>query len=647
MLNYLNYGRAPYARRGALRYALAILPIVTALAPSLHAAITQVRLSATPASPQCLGNAIQLTASATDTGPGPVTYKWELQAPGASGFSLVRDFDVTKTLSWVPNYVEGLYQLRLTARDYLAGTSAQQVIAFQVNALVTGTEPVAIPAANPLVALFSAPTCPAGSTMSVSFQAPGSSAAGITDWRACHAGSMNFYIAGMAAQQTYIMTYQVNTGGVVTSGPPVSFTTGLIPVTLSFPAMGVSLPPGQPADTADPVVLTGYAGAPDFPTATDLGANIIWYYPQTIQLTRPVPGGTMLGLLDGQGTGTGVWGPNITRQQLLREFDLAGNIVRETNCDRVYEQLTAMGLTDPLGRFNHDAIRLSNGQTMVLGDVQRIFPAGTQNSTAPLDIVGGLIVVLDPNFQVLGYWNAFDHACTTTGPGCLDINRPGNVVCRTNAKGQTNGGCPPALLSSPANDWLHANSLESLTADGDLLVSLRNQNWVIKIDYNNATGTGDILWRLGNQGDFTLIGAAGVPYPWFSGQHDAGFVNGGEQTLALFDDATAQHAKQGTDSRGQVWEIDQIGMVASLVLNADVGSYSPSLGSAQLLQNGDYMFLSGNIKQGAVVGVENTELTPGGLEVYQFQSTGPAPSYRGWRLPDLYHATLDGSSGPE
>jgi len=481
--------------------------------------------------------------------------------------------------------------------------------------------------------------------MSVVFQAQGSATTSTTDWRACHAGTMNFYIAGMAASQTYVMTYQINTGGSITPGPPVSFTTGAIPTSLAFPALSVPLAPSAQADTAEPVVLTDYADVPDFPTATDLSANILWYYPQSVELTRPVPGGTMLAIVNGQGTGTGFWGPGVAQMQLLREFDLAGNTVRETNCDRVYEQLTAMGLEDPLGDFNHDAIRLANGQTLVVGDVQRIFPAGTQGSAVPLDVIGALIVVLDRNFQVLAYWNAFDHACN--GSSCLDINRAGSAECPPNTRGGTDQGCPPVLLSSPANDWLHANSLEYLTSDGDLLLSLRSQDWVVKIDYNNGNGAGGIVWRLGLDGDFTLGSTMGAPYPWFSGQHDAGFVNGGESTLMVFDNGTTRHAQRGGDSRGQVWNIDQTNMVASLLLNADLGVYSHAVGSAQLLQNGDYMFQEGYALVGSAIEVQNTEFTPQGAAVYEFQSVGPDASYRGWRLADLYHATLNGSSGPE
>ena len=269
------------------RTCLAVLPLIALLLPSLYAGISQVRLATAPSSPQPLGSAIQLTASATDSNAGPLTYKWELQLPGSSTFTLLRDFDVTKTLTWSPNYTEGKYLLRLTARDYLAGASAQEVVYFVATPLVAGDQAVAVPTANPLVALFSAPSCPAGSTMAVVFQAQGSQVSSTTDWRPCHPASMNFYIGGMRASQTYTMTYQVNTSGTITPGSPVSFTTGVIPSTLKFPARAVPLPPMPRADTAEPVVLTGYADPPDFPVATDLNANVIWYYPSIFRSIDP------------------------------------------------------------------------------------------------------------------------------------------------------------------------------------------------------------------------------------------------------------------------------------------------------------------------------------------------------------------------
>ena len=375
-------------------------------------------------------------------------------------------------------------------------------------------------------------------------------------------------------------------------------------------------------------------------------------------------------IADGYGTGTGVWGPPISRQQILREIDLAGNTVRETNADRVMEQLTAMGMTDPLGCFNHDAIRVGgeltgsaaalSGYTIAIGDVQRIFPAGTQGSTGPVDIVGNVVIIMDTNLQVVGYWNAFDYDCSgttgTTCPGGLSINRPAvrGEVCTTGIT--TPAGCPPVLLSSPANDWLHNNSIQYLPSDGDLLLSMRNQDWVVKLDYNSGVqsgglGTGNVLWILGLHGNFTLGNGNGEPYPWFSAQHDAGFATppgaNPEQIFTAFDNGVSRHEEYGGNSRGQVWNINQSSMVATLTTNANLGAYSFSLGSAQMLTNGNFMFMAGNIQAAnSLIETQNTEVLRAGTEVYQFQALGPV-SYRGARLTDFYNTQSNGSSGPE
>ena len=55
-------------------------------------------------------------------------------------------------------------------------------------------------------------------------------------------------------------------------------------------------------------------------------------------------------------------------------------------------------------------------------------------------------------------------------------------------------------------DWTHTNAILFSPDDGNLIVSVRHQNWVVKVDYANGVGTGDILWKLGYQGDFTLVG---------------------------------------------------------------------------------------------------------------------------------------------
>ena len=49
-------------------------------------------------------------------------------------------------------------------------------------------------------------------------------------------------------------------------------------------------------------------------------------------------------------------------------------------------------------------------------------------------------------------------------------------------------------------DWTHTNAIIYSADDGNLIISIRHQNWLVKIDYNNGAGTGDILWHLGLSG---------------------------------------------------------------------------------------------------------------------------------------------------
>ena len=155
----------------------------------------------------------------------------------------------------------------------------------------------------------------------------------------------------------------------------------------------------------------------------------------------------------------------------MRQIDFAGNIVRETNTGVVQQQLLALGatnggpcsaITSPqvgsacLGSFHHDAIQtLPGGYTAVLADVEKIFPPGTQGDTTglPVDVVGDMIVVLNANWQVVWYFDSFEH---DTGAPQLDINRPA-VLGETCVAPQN--GCPPIFLlgsgiAREAKDWL-------------------------------------------------------------------------------------------------------------------------------------------------------------------------------------------------
>ncbi len=81
-------------------------------------------------------------------------------------------------------------------------------------------------------------------------------------------------------------------------------------------------------------------------------------------------------------------------------------------------------------------------------------------------------------------------------------------------------GCPPLFQSETANDWTHSNSI-GYSPNGDLLLSVRHLDAVFKIDFDNGSGTGEVVLRLGKGGDIQII--SNDPWPWFSHQHDVKF----------------------------------------------------------------------------------------------------------------------------
>jgi len=397
-------------------------------------------------------------------------------------------------------------------------------------------------------------------------------------------------------------------------------------------------------------------------------------------LTRPLAGGGILSVENDQ-----AWSATATQAQFLRQVDLAGNIVRETNIGVIQQQLLALGSVDGgpcsaiptpapvgsacIGAFHHDAIQsLPNGYTAALMDIEKIFPAGTQGDTSglPVDIMGDMIVVLNSNWQVVWYWDAFDPAGGGNGYAELPVSRtaPLKETC-----GASQSGCPPIQLLSPghiaslAHDWLHGNAIyywpapqDGNTTGGDFIFSARHQDFVFKLDYKDGAGTGNILWRMGPEvngasGDFAFNNIYNDPWEWFSHQHEVGMENGGAGPMTLFDNGNTRTnltlglgnncGPYDCHSRGMALTVDESAKTVTPVLSLDLGGYSSAMGSAQLLSDGNYFF-------------ENPVVFSAGKTVSHSLEFGPTPAapqvgaadklmdvvgpqhYRGWQMPNLY-----------
>jgi hypothetical protein len=565
-----------------------------------HASAMTVLLNPSIPSPAPVGTIVTWTASVPNSGGATFWYRFRT-APVGANLQMVRDYGPEYTLDWTVSDHEGTFQIEVSVRNLGTGESATATATYVMTSRVSGNTPVISPTANPLVFLYSAPPCPAGGQMTVYFQSP----VGIvnTPSMACQNGlSMNFYLAGLAPQSTYWVEHVVQTATGLTFGPSMTLTT---------PSVSVSVPHASALQTPPLPLVNGIvwnASLTNIAMATDLYGNLLWYYPGQISyLTRPQQNGHMFGVFEDFGADRSM--------QVFREFDLAWTTIRETNAARVNEQLAAMGVRQ-IGAFHHEARALPNGYVLVLASAEQMMT----NIQGPgqVDVIGDVILVLDQNLQVVWAWDSFQH---------LDWTRMATLgeVCTQQA-----AGCPPFFQAQQANDWLHGNSVE-LTPDGNILYSSRHQDWVIKIAYANGTGNGNIIWRLGKGGDFQINSTD--PNPWFSHQHDAQYEAGHASTLLLFDDGNVRRATDSNaHSRGQVLLLDEQNLIATPILNADLGDYSVALGSAQQLPNGDYHFDQGWLQPSNTS--QAIEVDPSGNKVFTLQLSSPA--YRSFRLTDLY-----------
>lgn len=583
-----------------------------------------VSLAPSDPAPQLVSQRIAWTATAVDVGTNPV-YQFSA-APHGGTFHVVRDFSPANSFDWTP-IQEGAYDIEVTVKDgYQATETTSAVVIDEVASRVTGSKAIVTATANPLVALYSIPPADAGTVFVQFAQAGDNPSWRNTDTRDVVPGkSTNFFMAGMLPNTTYEMRHVFSDG---TGSEPLLFTTGGIPANLTIPAITVQQPPGPGSNLdQDMVFHQGARNTPAAPLliATNLTGHVTWYYDVSnvgFTLVRAgqslAPGGTLLV------NGVDLYTPVAGAPNVLREIDLAGNPVRETSVAALNVQLAALGHY-AVHAFHHDVQRLADGTTVALAYTER---SVTINGNAT-NYVGEMVVVLDQDFQVKWAWDAFDH---------LDVNR-GPILGEIVLPGSPEPSASVPLL--PAVDWLHVNAVALSPADGNFILSVRHQDWVIKIDYRNGAGDGHVVWRLGQGGDFALNNAG--PNAWFSHQHNAHYID--DHTLILFDNGNTRRATDPTaNSRGQVWTLDENNMTATPVLNADLGNYSARLGSAQRLSNGNYSFLSGAIGAPPPAQIGQTiEVLPDGTKSYVLKFA--SPEYRSYRLRTLYEGIDDALAG--
>ncbi len=436
-------------------------------------------------------------------------------------------------------------------------------------------------------------------------------------------GMVHVYVAGMYARTTYHMHAAVTLANAISfSDADHVFTTGGAPGTS---AVQVTSTGGETPQAGVELFDTVIPHTPAQLFATDLQGTVVWTYQyrgssfDAIQGAKLLPNGHFLVLISFLSSLPASTLSNLPDGTVdaVREVDLAGNTIRELDANQLSQSLQAQGYNFKLQGFHHDVLPLPNGHWLLLADM-RVPYTNLPGYPGTTLVLGDLLIDVDENFSPIWVWNAFDH---------LDVNRH--------------------PFKFP--DWTHGNALLYSTGDHNLLFSMRHQNWIIKIDYQDGKGTGDILWRLGPGGDFKLLGGTD-PTDWFYAQHGPGFFTPnttGVFQLGVMDNGDDRQFPSGIvcDSAGgppchystaPVLEIDETAMTATLLSNytAPANLYSYFGGNVDLLANGDMEVDFCAPKSGAVV----QELKqPGGAAQLVWQATTPGASqFRAVRLPSLY-----------
>ncbi len=585
--------------------------------------------------------------TATQSGTVTITPSYIALAPGQS-YPFKAAVIGGGTLQWLVNGVAGGSSATGTV-DALGNYTAPATMGLSENVTVTAelasspsqnyaTSVVALiqPAhiacpdatGNPQVAQY-AIYLPAPGQISIQFGK--TTEYGQSTWQARtpspYGGYVPIYVAGMLAQTLYHMQAQVTLdNGASYTDSDHTCTTGQTPTLAALQVTPIAGGNPQPGIQLWNTFLPGNLSSA---FATDLNGNVIWTYTfkhlsaedrlQSIQL---LPNGNMLTMAS-PATGNNTSSGGTVGSDDVREIDLAGNIVRDLSMTTLDQEMAASNLRDASGNtyslqyFHHDVLALPNGHWLLLTSMVKNC-ADIPGCTGTDSIIGDVLVDVDQNLIPDWVWNTFDH---------LDVNR------------------------RPMNfpDWTHSNAMLYSSDDHNLLLSIRHQNWILKIDYLDGTGSGKILWTLGYQGDFTLQGAT-APTDWFYAQHGMNYFSfntTGDFKLGMMDNGNDRVFPTGQVqcppgaavnpscySTMTVLELNENNRTATMLTHYAPGPqyYSYFGGQAQLLENGDTQVDFCATTKGAIV----QELNPQATQVEWEGSTPNSEQYRVLRLPSLY-----------
>jgi arylsulfate sulfotransferase len=260
-----------------------------------------------------------------------------------------------------------------------------------------------------------------------------------------------------------------------------------------------------------------------FLVIVDGDGDIVWYYDDDIGISdsRRLRNGNLLFLHSGN--------------RGAREIDMLGNVVGEwtaTGWDRELPEGSVGVATDS---FHHEIVELPDDDIadfLVLSTELRPFSDypldvadPSQTEDGDVGVLGDTIVTFDRDGTIVEEWSLLD---------VLDPYRVSYDSLGTDWK--------VVYGDEDTRDWSHANAVVLDPEDGNLIVSLRNQDALIKVDRES----GELMWILGDPDRWeepwssTLLEPTGASgdFEWSYHQHAPMFTPDG--TIVLYDNGNGR-----------------------------------------------------------------------------------------------------------
>lgn len=216
---------------------------------------------------------------------------------------------------------------------------------------------------------------------------------------------------------------------------------------------------------------------------------------------------------------------NDAKYRAAYEIDLLGNVTDRWRTEGPASPAGVGGVLVEADTLHHEINELPSQNLLALSTTLKQiddFPTSETDPDAPpgpAEVVGDEVIEFTPEGKVVRRWSMFD---------VLDMHR----ICYGSLTDFWKN-CYPRE-GEQVKDWSHANGIVVDPQDGNLVVSLRHQDCIIKVDFQ----TNRLLWILGDPGNWRAPWSEALLVPkgkleWPYHQHGVGFTP--EGNLVMYD----------------------------------------------------------------------------------------------------------------